>query len=164
RQKFELQTVAGGVALGAVAAFGLGIGVVNVDADVSAFIAPGTTVNGLGGAGDLSVEAQLDSTVKVLGFAGSGSFFIALGSAVSGVNDTSNVRALLGARVNGSGAVEQGTAGTGADIGKLAGFANVLVDAVGDRLLRIATGAGDFSVGGAVGIAMTSARVSGAVE
>src|SRR5207244_5860902 len=47
RQKFTLETLTGGFGGAAGGALGLGVSVVTVDADVSAFIAPGTTVNAL---------------------------------------------------------------------------------------------------------------------
>ena len=168
RQKFDLDTLTGGVGLGLGAGLGLGIAVVLVDADVSAFIAPGTTINGLSGTGTLSVDAQLNSTVRSLGFAGAASGFISLGSAVSVVNDTSDVRALLGARVNNSGNIEEASSAAGRAVIGGENFDNVRVDADSDRTLRIATGAGFltlspvFNVG--LGAAITVANASGRTE
>lgn len=109
RNYTRLSTLTGGAGVGAAAGIGLGIAVVTIDSDVSAFAAQGTTIDGIDadadghGDGDLKIVAALDSESKTLGFAGAAGGFIGLGSAVSVVTDTSDVRALLGARVNGSG-------------------------------------------------------------
>ncbi|WP_158271824.1 LEPR-XLL domain-containing protein, partial [Methylosinus sporium] len=97
RQALDLTARAGGVAGGA-AALGVGLGVVSIDADSTAFIAPQTTITGLDpAAGVLTVSANLDSNAHVLGFAGAVSGFVSLGGAVSLIDDNSSARAMLGA-------------------------------------------------------------------
>ena len=168
RNRTRLDLLTGGIGVGGVAGLGLGVVVANVDSDVSAFIAHGTVIDGIdadlanGGDGDLIVNAKLDSVVRAIGFAGAAGGFIGLGAAVSVVNDTSDVRALIGARVNAAGTID--AVGTGADVGKSTAFANVKAVADSSRTLRLATGAGGFSGGGAAGISVTAANVGGAVE
>ena len=168
RNRTRLDLLTGGVGVGGTAGLGLGVVVANVDSDVSAFVAHGTVVDGIdadganGGDGDLIVNAKLDSVTRAIGFAGAAGGFIGLGSAVSVVHDTSDVRALIGARVNASGAID--VVGTGADIGKTTGFANVKAGAESNRTLRLATGAAGVSAGAGLGIAVTVAGVSGSVD
>ena len=98
----------GGLGVGGAAGVGVGIVVVDSDADVSAFVAPSVRIDGLGGAGSLSIGAQLDSTITVLGVAGAASGIVALGAAVAVVDERGDVRSLLGGRVNTNGDVETG--------------------------------------------------------
>ena len=169
RNHTELDLLTGGIGLGLGAGIGLGIVVATVDSDVSAFVAQDTIVNGIDanadGDGNLTVNAQLDSTIRSLGFAGAAGGFVGLGSAVSVVSDTSSVRALLGASVDSNGNVVQATGVSGgAEIGATTGFANVAVTADATRTLRIATGAGGISAGAGLGIAVTVGTVTGPVE
>ena len=161
RQKVTLEALTGGVGLGGGVGIGLGIAVVSLDSDVAAFIAQGTTILGLGGAGSLSVDAQLDSTLRSVGFAGAGGIVAGIGSAVSVITDSGDVNALLGARVNASGEIEEaGSLGGRTTIGG-DNFANLSVHAGSDRNLGLATGAGAIAVGGSLGAAITAAEATG---
>ena len=135
-----------------------------IDADVSAFIAQGTTINGLGGDGAISVEAELNSNVKALGIAGAAGIYAGVGAAVSVINDTCDVRALLGARVNNSGAVEEAAAASGRATVGGDNFDNITVDADSDRTIRLATGAAALTGGGSLGAAITVATANGKTE
>ena len=96
QQKLDFLGLTGGVAGGA-GAVGIGVAVVKIDADVTAYVAPQVTVTGRTGAGDVNVSATLTSNVSALGFAGAISGFVSLGGAVSFVTDSSSARAMIGA-------------------------------------------------------------------
>ena len=69
RSKLVEDVITGGAGIGATAA-GVGVVVTTIDNDVSAYDGPGTSLQGVGGAGTLSVIAHLDETIKVIGAAG----------------------------------------------------------------------------------------------
>lgn len=97
QQKLDFNGRTGGLAGGA-GAIGIGLAVLNVDADVTAVIAPQVTITGNSTtSGDVNVAAGLTSNLHVLGFAGAISGFVSLGGAVSVINDGSSARAMIGA-------------------------------------------------------------------
>ena len=171
RNSTRLDLLTGGAGFGAAVGIGVGIAVINADSDVTAFVAQGTKIEGVdggdaGGAGDgaLSIQAQLDSNIKTLGFAGAGAVFAGISSAVASVEDSSSVRALAGARVNSSGDIEPPAAGAGAVIGGDVSFTSVAISADADRAVNAATGAASISGGGSIGISATVVNVSGNID
>ena len=137
RSRFVEDVITGGFGLAAVAV-GVGVVVSTIEADVSAYVGPGTSLQGIGGAGALSVIAQLDETIKVIGAAGALGGVVAGGSAVAVILERSDVRALLGSRGDASGAIVNPTiANRAVQVGG-AGFATVTVDAGDVRDIKLA--------------------------
>jgi hypothetical protein len=145
RQKLVDAALTGGIG-GGLIALGLGIAVVDVEADVSAYVGPSATVTAIGAGGRLTVGAQLDETVRVLGFAAAAAGYISLGSAVAVVKSRGDVRALLGARVAPGGDIVSGSA-AGSAVVAGTGFGAVTVKADASRTLRLATGAVAIAAG-----------------
>jgi hypothetical protein len=157
-QTMTIAVGAGGGGFGVDAGIGLGLAVLTVQSDVNAYIGPSVTIDGLAGTGALSVMANRGAAYNVLGIAGSGSGAVALGSAVSVVNDTSHVFALTGADVV-SGAVISATATTPTVVGG-AGFASVTVGATHTATTNLAVGAGGIAGIASLGAAVLSADLA----
>jgi hypothetical protein len=161
-QSFTLGSYPGGAGLGGVA-IGLGIAVVTVDSNVSAYVDKDVVLTGLGGTGSLSVDATRDATYNVLGIAGALSGFVSLGGAVAYVTDGSNVQATLGVGISDTGLNEASSLTDATTVGG-AGFAVTGVDAENTVTMNIATEVGSISEGAGLGAAITFADVEGTTQ
>jgi Ca2+-binding RTX toxin-like protein len=92
RERIELDMLAGGVSVGGAAGIGAGIGITTFDTPVTAFIGASTVVDA---GGDVSVDANLRTTVDVKAFVGAAGGGITLGAAVAIVDDESDVSASI---------------------------------------------------------------------
>ncbi len=159
RQKLSITAIAGGGGASIGGAIGIGVAVVSIASNVSAYVGPDVTINGLGGAGSLTVDANRDATIYASGIAGTLSGFVSLGSAVAYVTDSSDIRALIGARATDTGIV-QAIAGAPTHI-QGAGFATVAARAVNTLAMNITTGTGNFSYTAGLGAAISFAHSTG---
>ncbi|MFG1423992.1 LEPR-XLL domain-containing protein, partial [Roseixanthobacter liquoris] len=153
-QTLDVTVRAGGAALGAVGA-GVGVAVISVDADVSAYIGKAVSVSSAAPGARVNVElaTNRNSVFDVLGFAGAGGGF-ALGGAVAVIKDASSVSAFIGARpAIGSAAAQSAGPNDGAILTQV-GTVSVRAAST-DVLAQSVTAA---TVGGvAVGVALLSA-------
>ena len=156
-QQMNVSVLAGGASAGAVAV-GVGLAVVTVDSNVSAYIGPAVAVDGLGGAGNLSITANRNSTISALGIAGSLSGFVSVGGAVAYVTDGSSTVAFLGADYSAGGVLEGSTSTDPMTVGG-AGFANVTVKATQDAVIDLSVGALAVSAGAGLGAAIAFADI-----
>ncbi|HEY3919271.1 MAG TPA: PKD domain-containing protein, partial [Stellaceae bacterium] len=161
-QHLDITDNAGGGGVGAVA-IGVGVAVITIDANVDAYVGPDTTIDGLGGAGSLTVDATRSATVTVLGISGDASGFVSLGAAVAVVTDNSNVEAVLGATITDGGIDQPSAASDGTEVGG-SGFGLVRVEAQDTENFYLATGAANISAIAGLGAAITSANVGGTTE
>jgi hypothetical protein len=157
-QQMQVTVPAGGGAFGGVA-IGVGLAVVTLESNVSAYIGPAVQIEGQGGSGNLTVSANRDSTVTVPGVAGVFSGFGSIGAAVADVSDTSSVVAFLGADYNSDGVLEGSSTTNPMEVGG-AGFASVSVTATQNATVDLSVGAAAISLGAGLGAAIVVADVA----
>ena len=101
-QILDVKAVAGtGAASLFTVALGVGVVVLNVDADVTSYIRPGGRIAG-DGTGALGVTAHSSTEIDARAYAGSAALVGAVAASVASVKDRSSVNALLGAGLSGS--------------------------------------------------------------
>ncbi|MCR9293765.1 MAG: hypothetical protein NXI32_13655, partial [bacterium] len=97
RERIDLQFFAGGFGIGLGGGVGAGISILNVNADVAAYIESGATVSAAtnGSNGLLSVDADLNATYRLLGITVGAGGIVGVAGAVAIINDTSDVEAFF---------------------------------------------------------------------
>src|SRR5262249_59171796 len=93
-QNLDYLGLAGGAA-GGIAAIGLGLQIVNIEANTVASIGADAVITGENADSALKVSANLDSDIQVYSVAGALSGTFSLGAAVALVNDSSSANAFL---------------------------------------------------------------------
>src|SRR5262249_24705462 len=114
---------------------------------------------------DMIVNADLESNLHVLGFAGAASGFVSLGAAVSFVTDDSSARAMIGASPGSDThdiATDEGTSEL--DGAVITGFHNVKVTSNATINHFIIDGVDVASGGVAAGAAVSSTTVDGTAQ
>jgi len=167
-QTMTVQSFPGGGSLGLVG-IGVGLSVINITANVSAYVSPLVTSPGLNDVGDITISPTRTATVSVLGIAGSVGGFVALGSAVAFVNDTSNVQAALGVSITDSGLVQATQTSDATKVGGT-GFVGVKVEAKHTEMMNLSTagifigGIAGIFIGGIAGLGAASAWLTSPTE
>ena len=157
RDRLDMKAKAGGVGIGLGVGLGAGIVVTTVNADVAAYIDPGAVIRG-NRSGEFNLDASLSTKYEILGLAGGGSVFLAIGAGVGVLTDTSGVYALLGAVPPSSGTPSAANT-------SVFGFTTVNVAANSTHDVNIAIGAGALAVFGvasvAAGVGVVSVTLDG---
>lgn len=163
-QGLDFTARAGGAAAGLAGAIGVGVAVVNIDADTTAYIANGVSVTGLNPtAGTLTIDARLNADVHTLGFGGAVSGFVSLGGAVSFITDHSSARALLGAAPgNGDSSIIQASSASGRTV--VTGFKTVSVTASAKIDHHLADGVAAVAGAAGLGAAVSSVTINGTAQ
>ncbi len=155
---------AGAIGIGGAASLGVGIAVFNSDTPVTAYIAPGVTIEGgINPGDDLTVAATLNSTVNLLGFAGAISGFVSLGGAVSVINDSSAAVATIGASPTDND-TQFSEASSTSDATTITGFDDVNVESTATVTHNLADGAAAVSGIVGLGAAVTSDTITGSSQ
>ncbi len=98
-QALDTNANSGALAIGVMGGVGVGVTYVAVDADVAAYIAPGTSVAGWSTTErvNVAVDGRLTHIADTVGVAGGGGYFGAGAAALAFQRDTSSARAYIGA-------------------------------------------------------------------